>query len=65
MASGKKVGIFVYYNLYYICSTNYSKQKYPLFCLMLLAALLTYRQMDNTFYRGVRKFMGMISNDFK
>ena len=23
--------IFVYYNLNYICSTNYSKQKYPLF----------------------------------
>ena len=32
--SGKKEGIFVYYNLYYKCSTNYSKQKYPLFCLM-------------------------------
>jgi len=33
--SGKKEGIFVYYNLYYICSTNYSKQKYPLFFLMI------------------------------
>ena len=30
----QKEGIFVYYNLYYICSSNYSKQKYPLFCLM-------------------------------
>ena len=34
-ASGKKEGIFVYYNLFYKCSTNYSKQKYPLFCLMV------------------------------
>ena len=31
ISSGKKEGIFIYYNLYYKCSTNYSKQKYPLF----------------------------------
>ena len=33
-AAGEKEGIIVYFNLYYMCSTNYSKQKYPLFCLM-------------------------------
>ena len=55
IASGKKEGIFVYYNLYYECSTNYSKKKpfftchshllvFPNRCYLQLRRILWRRQ---------------------